>query len=70
MTIVVSIVVVEFDVPFEPIPRWLRLGIGIEQIRGPRPTESMKAVVRIGVVEFDVIVVRVVWELPSANRMK
>jgi hypothetical protein len=65
----VSIVVVELDVLFQPIPCWLRPGIGIERIQAPRPTESMKVVVQIGVVKFEVVVVRVVWELPSANRV-
>jgi hypothetical protein len=69
MRIVVSIVVVEVDVFVEPILCWLRLGVGIERILAPGPTESMKVVAQIGVVEFDVVVVRVVWELPSTNRV-
>lgn len=64
-----SIVVVELDVLFQPIPRWSRPGIGIERIQVPRLTEPMKVVVQIGVVKFDVVVLRVVYELPSANRV-
>lgn len=66
---VMRIVVVEFDVFVEPTLFWLRLGVGIERIQAPGPTESMKVVAQIGVVEFDVVVVRVVWGLPSANRV-